>query len=305
MRCRISGVITSTCRRRRTGSGTSFRTRRCRAPRNRGSKMKSFDFHKPATVPAAIALLGGAAETRLVAGGMTLLPTLKQRLASPAALVDLSKIPQLAGIAFDGDTLTIGAMTRHVDVAESELVRARIPALAVLAAGIGDPAVRNRGTIGGSIANNDPSADYPAAVLALAATIVTDRREIAADGFFTGLFETALEPGEVITAVRFPIPSAGGYAKFKSPASRYAVVGVCVVKTADQVRVAVTGAGPGVFRLAEMEAALAASFEAGAVASIKVSAANLNSDIHADPEYRAHLITVMAKKAVTAAIATL
>jgi carbon-monoxide dehydrogenase medium subunit len=165
--------------------------------------------------------------------------------------------------------------------------------------------VRNRGTIGGSIANNDPSADYPAAVLALAATIVTDRREIAADGFFTGLFETALEPGEVITAVRFPIPSAGGYAKFKSPASRYAVVGVCVVKTADQVRVAVTGAGPGVFRPAEMEAALAASFAAGAVASIKVSAANLTSDIHADPEYRAHLITVMAKKAVTAAIATL
>jgi carbon-monoxide dehydrogenase medium subunit len=267
--------------------------------------MISFAFHSPQTVPEAAALLGSVSDSMPFAGGMTLLPTIKQRLASPAALVDLSKIPQLSGIAVEGNALVIGAMARHVDVAESARVRDSIPLLATLAAGIGDPAVRNRGTIGGSIANNDPSADYPAAVLALAATIVTDRRAIAADSFFTGLFETALEPGEVITAVRFPIPSAGGYAKFKSPASRYAVVGVCVVKTADQVRVAVTGAGPGVFRLAEMEAALAASFEAGAVASIKVSAANLNSDIHADPEYRAHLITVMAKKAVTAAIATL
>jgi aerobic carbon-monoxide dehydrogenase medium subunit len=267
--------------------------------------MISFAFHSPQTVPEAAALLGSVSDSMPFAGGMTLLPTIKQRLASPAALVDLSKIPQLSGIAVEGHTLVIGAMARHVDVAESARVRNSIPLLATLAADIGDPAVRNRGTIGGSIANNDPSADYPAAVLALAATIVTDRRAIAADRFFTGLFETALEPGEVITAVRFPIPAAGGYAKFKSPASRYAVVGVCVVKTADRVRVAVTGAGPGVFRLAEMEAALAVSFEAGAVASIKVSAANLNSDIHADPEYRAHLITVMAKKAVTAAIATL
>jgi carbon-monoxide dehydrogenase medium subunit len=266
--------------------------------------MKSFEFHRPGTLFEMSALLNAVSDSQPLAGGMTLLPTIKQRLAAPAALIDLSKIPQLFGISVDGDVLTVGAMTRHVDVAESELVSGKIPLLASLAAGIGDPAVRNRGTIGGSIANNDPSADYPAAVLALAATIVTDRREIAADSFFTGLFETALAPGEVITAVRFPIPSAGGYAKFKSPASRYAVVGVCVVKTADQVRVAVTGAGPGVFRLAEMEAALAASFAAGAAASIKVSAANLNSDIHADPEYRAHLITVMAKKAVTAAIAT-
>ncbi len=243
--------------------------------------MISFAFHSPQTVPEAAALLGSVSDSMPFAGGMTLLPTIKQRLASPAALVDLSKILQLSGIAVEGNTLVIGAMARHVDVAESAHVRNS-----------------------GSIANNDPSADYPAAVLALAATIVTNRRAIAADSFFTGLFETALEPGEVITAVRFPIPSAGGYAKFKSPASRYAVVGVCVVKTADQVRVAVTGAGPGVFRQTEMEAALAASFEAGAVASIKVSAANLNSDIHADPEYRAHLITVMAKKAVTAAIGT-
>src|SRR6202045_4765515 len=264
--------------------------------------MKSFAFHRPDSLSDMSALLSGVTDSTPLAGGMTLLPTIKQRLAAPAALIDLSKIPQLFGISVDGDVLTVGAMTRHVDVAESELVRSKIPLLASLAAGIGDPAVRNRGTIGGSVANNDPSADYPAAVLALGATVVTDRREIAADAFFKGLFETALEPGEVIKAVRFPIPSAGGYAKFKSPASRYAVVGVCVAKKAEKVRVAVTGAGPGVFRLAEMEAALAASFEAGAVASIKVSAANLNSDIHADPEYRAHLITVMAKKAVTAAI---
>jgi aerobic carbon-monoxide dehydrogenase medium subunit len=264
--------------------------------------MKSFAFHRPATVPAALAVLSGVAESKPIAGGMTLLPTIKQRLASPAALVDLSKIPQLFGIVQGGDALTIGAMTRHVDVAESAIVRARVPALASLAAGIGDPAVRNRGTIGGSIANNDPSADYPAAVLALDATIVTDRREIAADAFFVGLFETALQPNEVITALRFPIPSAAGYAKFKSPASRYATVGVCVAKTAGKVRVAVTGAASCVFRVPEMEAALQRLFEPGAVAQIKIAAADLNSDMHADAAYRAHLVTVMAKKAVAAAL---
>jgi len=263
--------------------------------------MTSFDYHRPDSVPAAVALLGGAAESKLVAGGMTLLPTIKQRLATPAALVDLATIPKLAGIALDGAVMTIGAMTRHVDVAESELVHGKIPALAVLAAGIGDPAVRNRGTIGGSVANADPSADYPAAVLGLGATIVTDRREIAADAFFTGLFETALEPNEMIVALRFPVPEAAGYAKFKSPASRYATVGVCVAKVAGKVRVAVTGAGPCVFRVGEMETALAQAFEPAAVASIKIAAAGLNSDIHADAEYRAHLVTVMAKKAVVAA----
>jgi carbon-monoxide dehydrogenase medium subunit len=264
--------------------------------------MKSFQYHRPDTVPAALALLGGAEETRPIAGGMTLLPTIKQRLASPTALVDLSKIPQLFGIVLDGDVLTIGAMTRHVDVAESELIRARVPVLASLAAGIGDPAVRNRGTIGGSIANNDPAADYPAAALALDATIVTDRREIPADAFFLGLFETALEPDEVIVALRFPVPSAGAYAKFKSPASRYATVGVCVAKTAGKVRVAVTGAGPCVFRVPNMEAALAASFAPEAIASIRIPEQGLNSDIHADAQFRAHLVTVMAKKAVAAAI---
>jgi len=265
------------------------------------SFVTSFDFHRPETVPAAVALLGGTAESKLVAGGMTLLPTIKQRLATPSALIDLSKIPQLSGITLDGGVLTIGATTRHVDVAESELVRGHIPALVVLAAGIGDPAVRNRGTIGGSVANNDPSADYPAAVLGLDGTIVTDRREIAADDFFIGLFETALQPDEMIVALRFPVPAAAGYAKFKSPASRYATVGVWVAKNAGKVRVAVTGAGPCVFRAGQMEAALEQAFEPAAVAPIKIPAAGLNSDIHADAEYRAHLVTVMAKKAVVAA----
>jgi carbon-monoxide dehydrogenase medium subunit len=264
--------------------------------------MRSFEFHRPNTLAEVASLLGSVADSMPIAGGMTLLPTIKQRLAAPAALIDLSKIPQMFGVSFDGSALTIGAMSRHVDVAESEIVRAKIPLLASLAAGIGDPAVRNRGTIGGSVANNDPSADYPAAVLALDATVVTDRREIVADGFFRGVFETALEPNEVITALRFPIPSAGGYAKFKSPASRYAIVGVCVARMAGRARVAVTGAGPGVFRVPEMESALAGSFEPNAVSSIRIASKGLNSDIHADAEYRAHLVTIMARRAVAAAI---
>jgi carbon-monoxide dehydrogenase medium subunit len=267
--------------------------------------MRSFAFHRPDSLYEMSALLSAVTDSMPLAGGMTLLPTIKQRLAAPAALIDLSKIPLLSGISVSDDVLTVGAMTRHVDVAESDLVRGKIPLLASLAAGIGDPAVRNRGTIGGSVANNDPSADYPAAVLALDAIVVTDRREIAADAFFKGLFETALEPGEIVTSLRFPIPSAGGYAKFKSPASRYAVVGVCIAKRGGKVRVAVTGAGPGVFRVASMEAALEASFTPSAVAAIKVPSKNLTSDIHADSEYRAHLVTVMAKKAVAAALQNL
>lgn len=262
----------------------------------------TFAFHQPATSLEATALLGSIHDSTPLAGGMTLLPTIKQRLATPSALIDLSKIPAMSAISLEGDTLMIGAMARHVEVAESEFVATAIPLLAKLAAGIGDPAVRNRGTIGGSVANNDPSADYPAAVLALGASIVTDRREIAAADFFTGLFETALQPGEVITSLRFPVPAAGGYAKFRSPASRYAVVGVCVVRSGDGVCVAVTGAGPGVFRVPEMEAALTQSFTPAAVAAIRVPADNMSSDIHADSEYRAHLVTVMAKKAVAAAI---
>jgi carbon-monoxide dehydrogenase medium subunit len=264
--------------------------------------MKDFAYYKPSTVQEAVALLAASADNRPMAGGMTLLPTIKQRLAQPAAVIDLVALPGMTGISIAEGLVTIGAMTTHAEVAGSAALKSKIPALAALAGLIGDPQVRHRGTIGGSIANADPASDYPAAVLGLGATIVTDRREIAAADFFTGMFETALQPGEVITSLRFPVPAAGGYAKFKSPASRYAVVGVCVVKSASGVCVAVTGAGPGVFRVPEMETALAASFTPAAVASIKVSAENMSSDIHADSEYRAHLITVMAKQAVAAAI---
>jgi carbon-monoxide dehydrogenase medium subunit len=266
--------------------------------------MRSFAFHRPTSLHEVSALLAGA-DSMPLAGGMTLLPTIKQRLAAPAALIDLSKISQMSGISVHDGVLAIGAMTRHVEVAESEMVRRHLPMLAGLAAGIGDPAVRNRGTIGGSVANNDPSADYPAAVLALDATIVTDRRTIAADAFFKGMFTTALEAGEIITALRFPVPAAAGYAKFKSPASRYAVVGVCVANTAGKVRVAVTGAGPCVFRVGAMETPLENAFTPDAIGTIKLSSENLSSDIHADADYRAHLVTVMAKKAVKAALQTL
>ncbi len=263
--------------------------------------MYAFDYHRPASVSDAGALLAEDEDRVLLAGGMTMIPTLKQRLASPTALVDLRDCADLVGITVSGDAVTIGAMTKHGMVGDSAEVRAAIPALAALAGGIGDPAVRNRGTIGGSIANNDPAADYPAACLALAATIVTDKREIAADDFFQGIFTTALEPGEIITAVRFPKPEKAAYMKFHQPASRYALVGVMVAKTGGGVRVAVTGAGQdGVFRQAEMEAALAASFTPEALDGITVSADGLNEDIHGDPDYRAHLIKVMAKRAVAA-----
>jgi carbon-monoxide dehydrogenase medium subunit len=233
---------------------------------------------------------------------MTLLPTMKQRLASPSALIDLKHVGELVGISREGDNIVIGAMTRHVDVATSAVVQAAIPALASLAAGIGDPAVRNRGTIGGSIANNDPAADYPAGALALGATIVTNQREIAADDYFQGLFDTALEAGEIITHVRFPIPEKAAYMKFPNPASRYAIVGVFVAKTASGVRVAVTGAGAnGVFRIPAMEAALTANFAPSAILGIKVDPSELSGDMHADAEYRAHLIGVFAKRAVIAA----
>jgi carbon-monoxide dehydrogenase medium subunit len=264
--------------------------------------MKSFAYHQPAGIPEAAKLLSSVEDSKLVAGGMTLIPTLKQRLASPAALIDLSKLTDLKGISDDGATITIRAMTPHAEVAASRLVQAKIPALAVLASMIGDPAVRSRGTIGGSVANNDPAADYPAGVLGLAATIVTSAREIAADRFFLGLFETALEPGEIITAIRFPVPSRAGYAKFKAPASRYALVGVFVAKFADGVRVAVTGAGPGVFRVPPMEAALSENFDPSAIAAIRIDTDGLTSDIHAEADYRAHLVTVMAKRAAEAAL---
>lgn len=265
--------------------------------------MRPFAYHQPNAVPDAVGLLGAIADSKIVAGGMTLLPTIKQRLATPAALIDLSKLPHLTGITDDGATLTIGAMTRHAEVAASPVVGARIPALAELAAGIGDPAVRNRGTLGGSVANNDPAADYPAGVLGLGATIITSEREIAADDFFKGLFDTALKPDELITAIRFPVPLRAGYAKFKSPASRYALVGVFVAETSAGVRVAVTGAGAGVFRVPAMEQALAQRFEPSAVAAIRIDADGLTSDMHAEADYRAHLVTVMAKRAVRSALA--
>ena len=256
--------------------------------------MKPFAYHQPDQIPDAAKLLTSIEDSKLVAGGMTLIPTLKQRLASPAALVDLSKLGSLNGITEDGATITIGAMTPHAVVAASKLVQAKIPGLAALASMIGDPAVRSRGTIGGSVANNDPAADYPAGVLGLG--------EVAADKFFLGLFETALEADEIITAIRFPVPVKAGYAKFKAPASRYALVGVFVAKFADGVRVAVTGAGPGVFRVSPMEAALSQNFDPSAIAAIKIDTEGLTSDIHAEADYRAHLVTVMAKRAVEAAL---
>jgi carbon-monoxide dehydrogenase medium subunit len=263
--------------------------------------MYAFEYHRPETVSAAVADLANP-DAKVLAGGMTLLPTMKQRLASPAALIDLKNVQELAGIVREGDNLVVGAMTRHADVARSNVVQAAIPALASLAGLIGDAHVRNMGTIGGSLANNDPAADYPAAALALGATIVTNKRSVGAQEFFTGLFETALEAGELITQVSFPIPQKAAYTKFRNPASRYALVGVFVAKTAAGVRVAVTGAGAsGVFRAEAFEGALDANFSPAALDGVSVPASGLNSDIHADADYRAHLIGVMAKRAVAAA----
>ncbi len=263
--------------------------------------MYDFQYHRPASVDDAIKTLNGTSDGKILSGGMTLLPTMKQRLASPSDLIDLAAIAALKGIKADAKTVRIGAMTVHYDVHASADVKKAIPALSVLAGGIGDPMVRHRGTIGGSIANSDPSADYPAAVIGLGATITTNKRDIAADSFFKGLFETALEPGEVITAVTFPIPKRAGYAKFRQPASRYAMVGVFVAETASGIRVGVTGAGACAYRVKAMEDALAKNFSADAIKGIKVPSDGLNADIHGSAEYRAHLVNVMAQRAVAAA----
>ena len=264
--------------------------------------MYAFEYHRPASVADAAKALGGAEDAKLLAGGQTLIPTLKQRLAQPSDIIDLGRVVELKGIRRDGDAVVIGAMTKHGEVAASDVVKSAIPGLAQLAGLIGDPAVRNRGTLGGSICNNDPAADYPGAVVGLKATVRTNKRTIAGDDFFTGLFETALELDEIVTEVSFPIPQKAAYAKFRNPASRYAIVGVFAAKLADgSVRLTVTGAGPTVFRVTEMEQALSANFSPDAVASIKVPANGLNADIHASAEYRAHLITVMAKRAIAAA----
>jgi aerobic carbon-monoxide dehydrogenase medium subunit len=263
--------------------------------------MHDFAYHRPTSLADAAKALGGSGDAKIIAGGMTLVPTMKQRLASPSDLVDLAGIGELKGIKVEGNTITIGAMTTHAEVAHSAEVKKAIPALAALAEGIGDPQVRNRGTIGGSISNNDPAADYPAAVLGLDATIATNKRKIKAEDFFKGMFETALAGDEIVTSVSFPKPEKAGYAKFPNPASRYAMVGVMVAKTGGAVRVAVTGAGPGVFRQREMEKALSANFSADALKGVKVDSKNLNSDIHGGADYRAHLVGVMAGRAVAAA----
>jgi len=264
--------------------------------------MYQFNYKKAGSQDNAISAAGSAEDPKFLAGGMTLIPTLKQRLAQPSDLIDLAGIDGMVGITDNGDSITIGAMTRHVDVANSDVVKNKIPALASLAGNIGDPQVRNRGTIGGSIANNDPAADYPAAVLGLNATIITNKREIAADDFFDGLFTTALDEDELLTAVKFPVADKAGYAKFPNPASRYALVGVMVAQTGGETRVAVTGASQdGVFRASDIESALSGNWSADAAKGVKMSDADLNADIHASAEYRAHLISVMAGRAVTAA----
>lgn len=261
--------------------------------------MYRFSYHRPETLDEAAALFKAKDDPSYLAGGMTLVPTLKQRLAAPSDLIDLSRIEGLRGIRKQGSEIEVGAFATHGEVAASSEVRKAIPALAALAGKIGDPQVRNSGTLGGALANSDPAADYPAAVLGLAATVVTNAREIAADDYFIDLFETALEEGEIITAVKFPVPKRAAYAKFPNPASRYALVGVFIAETKDGVRVAVTGAGACAFRQTEMEAALSKNFSPDAVAKIKVSPEGLSADIHASAEYRAHLIAVMAKRAVT------
>jgi carbon-monoxide dehydrogenase medium subunit len=264
--------------------------------------MYDFTYKKASSIDDATSAVASAEEGVYMSGGMTLLPTLKQRLANPSDVIDLAGIDGLAGITVSGGTVEVGGMTRHAVVNQSSDVAGAIPALAQLAGGIGDPAVRNRGTIGGSIANNDPAADYPAGCVGLNATIITNTREITAEDFFTGLFETALEEGELITAVRFPVADKAAYAKFPNPASRYAIVGVMVAQTGGETRAAVTGASEsGVFRAADIEAALGSGLDAVAAKAVSVSADGLNSDIHASAEYRAHLISVMASRAAAAA----
>ncbi len=258
--------------------------------------MYAFTLEQPKTLADAKRLAAGGAQA--LAGGQTLIAAMKQRLLQPGQVVDLGGVAELRGIKVDGKQLVIGAMTRHQDVAASADVRKHIPAMAALAEGIGDRQVRAMGTLGGSVANNDPAACYPSAVLGLGATVVTDRREIAADDFFQGLYTTALQPGELITAIRFPVPAKAAYAKFRQPASRFALVGVFVAQTAAGVRVAVTGGGNGVFRHPGLEAALSKSFTPDAVKGVAVDAGSMSSDLHASAAYRAHLVSVQTQAAV-------
>lgn len=260
--------------------------------------MHAFAYHRPATLDAAVKARTSDANALYLAGGMTLLPTLKQRLASPSALIDLGAVPGLAGIEVKGDKIIIGAMTKHAAVAASAEVRKALPALSELAGLIGDAQVRNRGTIGGSVANSDPSADYPAAVAALGATIVTNKRRITADAYFKGLFTTALDTGELIRAIEFPVPKRAAYRKFPNPASRYATVGVFVADFGGRVQVGVTGAGPCAFRAKPLEEALSKKLEPSAVDAVAIAHGDFNSDLHASAEFRAHLVKVQARRAV-------
>lgn len=263
--------------------------------------MYDFTYAKPSSVAAAAALLAADPDAKFISGGQTLLPALKHRLNKPTTVVDLTGIAEMRGIKREGNSIVIGALTKHVEVANSAEVKAAIPALAQMASNIGDTQVRNRGTIGGSVSNNDPAADYPAAVLGLGATVVTSKREIPADEFFLGMFTTALEVDELLVAIKFPIAEKAGYAKMRNPASRYVMAGAFISKGPQGIRVAINGAGPCVFRQSDMEAALAGSWSADAVGGIKQDADGLNGDIHGSAEYRAHLVTVMAKRAVAAA----
>ena len=262
--------------------------------------MYSFELHKADSVANAAALLAQTGGKPL-AGGQSLVAAMKMRLSVPGALVDLSGVSELKGIRKEGDAIVIGAMTRHSEVAASAAVKAAIPALASLAHAIGDRQVRNMGTMGGSLAHNDPAADWPAAVLGLGATVQTNKRKIAADDFFTGMFETALAADELIVAVSFPVPKKAAYAKFPNPASRFALVGVFVAQTGSGVRVAVTGAGASVHRSKALEDALGKSFSADAAKGVRIDPKGLNGDLHGSPEYRAHLVAVMASRAVAAA----
>jgi aerobic carbon-monoxide dehydrogenase medium subunit len=264
--------------------------------------MYQTNYHRASSVDDAVKLLKSAEDGKLLAGGMTLIAAMKTRLAAPSDLVDLRHVKELGGISVSGKEVTIGAGTTHAEVASNAELAKACHSICHLASHIGDPHVRHMGTIGGSIANNDPAADYPAALVALGATVVTNQRQIPVEDFFTGLFETALEQGEIITAVKFTAPDQCGYSKFPNPASRYALTGVFVAKNGGEVRVAVTGAGDdGVFRSAEIEAALSKNFDASALDGVSVSADSLMSDIHASADYRANLVVVMAKRAVAAA----
>ncbi len=262
--------------------------------------MYAFNYHRPESLAQAAELFGSTDDPVYVAGGHTMIPTLKLRLASPSDVIDLADVSELVGIRVAGAKLVVGALTCHADVAASREVNETIPALATLAGGIGDPQVRNRGTLGGSVANADPAADYPAAVLGLAATITTDQREIEGDAFFTGMFETALAPGEIITQISFAVPEKAAYCKFPNPASRYATVGVMVSVTGGNVRVGVTGAAPTPFRSTALEEALTADLSVDAIDGVAIDYDGFNTDLHASAEYRGHLVGVMAKRAVQA-----